>query len=55
MQGQLLELKQAKGMAKVFIQGVTEGPGFTNRWVPIQFIERSKPWQTNIDKWQVKT
>ncbi|OAL57079.1 hypothetical protein IQ07DRAFT_594504 [Pyrenochaeta sp. DS3sAY3a] len=53
MQGQLLHVNE-NGMAKIFIRGVTEGPGFTNRWVPVEFIDKGKPWESDINKWEIK-
>jgi hypothetical protein len=59
MQGQLLEESASNAnpprmLAKVFIRGITEGPGFTNRWVPLEYVTKDKPWQTRIDKWELQ-
>jgi hypothetical protein len=52
MQGQLLGWNN-KGSARVFIRGVTEGDGFTNRWVPQKFVDKGKPWHEDIADWQL--
>ncbi|KAF2129561.1 hypothetical protein P153DRAFT_396821 [Dothidotthia symphoricarpi CBS 119687] len=57
MQGRLLgEHTSQKGtaMAKIFIQGVTEGSGFTNRYVPRDYIDKGPPWQANINDWKIE-
>jgi hypothetical protein len=59
MQGQLLgesanSANPPRMLAKVFIRGVTEGPGFTNRWVPLEYVTKGKPWQTEIDMWDLQ-
>lgn len=44
MEGQYLGM--AKGdIASIFIQGVTEGDGFSNRNFPRRYLEIGKPWQ----------
>ena len=53
MQGQLLDVTE-KGMAKIFIRGVTEGEGFTNRCVPFKYLDKGAPWQADVNKWHVK-
>jgi hypothetical protein len=52
MQGQLLEWNN-KGFAKIFIRGVTEGNGFTNRWILQKFVDKGKPWHEDIADWQL--
>jgi hypothetical protein len=54
MQGQFLGLNDKGDLAKVFIQGVTEGDGFTNRYIPKQYINKGLPWQTDINNWTLE-
>jgi hypothetical protein len=57
MQGRLLEEKsndQGVRLARVFIQGVTEGKGFTNRIIPRMNIDKGPPWRDDINDWEVK-
>jgi hypothetical protein len=50
MQGQFLGLTE-KGMAKIFIRGVTEGDGFKNRHVPLKYIDKGPLWQADVSNW----
>ncbi|KAI4639082.1 hypothetical protein J4E93_009572 [Alternaria ventricosa] len=52
MQGQYMG-DNGKGFAKIFIQGVTEGDGFGNRWVPHQYLDVGPPWEDDIENWNV--
>lgn len=57
MQGRLLEEKKIGNemkMAKVFIQGVTEGQGFSNRWVPRDYVDKGVPFKSDINDWTVR-
>ncbi|KAJ8116623.1 hypothetical protein OPT61_g1993 [Boeremia exigua] len=53
MQGQLLGFS-AKGHAHIFIQGITEGDGFTNRYVPAKFVDKGKEWSADISDWKLQ-
>jgi hypothetical protein len=52
MQGQFLGLTE-KGMAKIFIRGVTEGDGFKNRHVPLKYLDKGPLWQDDVNKWRL--
>ena len=52
MQGQYMG-DNGKGFAKIFIQGVTEGDGFGNRWVPHQYLDVGPLWEDDIEKWDL--
>jgi hypothetical protein len=48
MQGHLLEESvnnNGTKVAKIFIQGVTEGNNFNNQWVPREYIDVGMPWK----------
>ncbi|KAJ4380122.1 hypothetical protein N0V86_004431 [Didymella sp. IMI 355093] len=54
MEGQYLGMSDKyQGMAYIFIQGVTEGDGFTNRVVPRKFLELGKPWKPDLHDWRL--
>ncbi|KAI4604615.1 hypothetical protein J4E80_011014 [Alternaria sp. BMP 0032] len=54
MQGQFLGLHATnKTLARIFIQGVTEGDTSRHRFVPVKFLDKGKPWQTDLDKWEL--
>jgi hypothetical protein len=53
MQGQALGMNEDKTQYKVFIEGVTEGPGFTNRWVPKAHVDLGPPWKADLNDWKL--
>jgi hypothetical protein len=54
MQGQVLGLSENnRDLARIFIQGVTEGDNFKNRFVPAKFLDVGKPWQSDLNKWKL--
>jgi hypothetical protein len=53
MQGQVLGMNQDKTSYKVFIEGVTEGDGFANRFVPKQYVDLGPPWKTDLEDWKL--
>lgn len=54
MEGQFLGMSDKHpDMARIFIQGVTEGDGFTNRVFPRQHLEIGKPWKSDIHDWHL--
>lgn len=54
MEGQYLGMSDKHlDMARIFIQGVTEGDGFTNRVYPRKYLEIGKPWKSDIRDWRL--
>jgi hypothetical protein len=58
MQGQFLgQSKASKSdtmLAKIYILGVTEGPGFVHRMVPLVCITKGKRWEFDTTKWDLQ-
>lgn len=43
-----------KQLARIFIQGITEGKGFSNRIFPGHIIDKGAPLEANVHDWEVR-